>query len=112
MHSLKPEMQRNVALLKDGADLDSERLPAGVALVQPDASALAFERAAPIDNAAVRADTAIRPDMRLDVGVGGFFVAEPGFVENRAGHGLSPWPQKYPMTLGMSTPISRPIENI
>ena len=37
---LQPQVQRDVALLEDGADLHAELLAAGVALVEADAGAL------------------------------------------------------------------------
>ena len=53
---LQPDMQLDVACLEDGADLDGERLAAGIALVGAYAGAFAFQLAAAIDHAAVRAN--------------------------------------------------------
>src|SRR5207302_2665042 len=95
VHRLQPDMQRNVALLEDGADLDGKRLAAGVALVSAEPSALAFQRSALVDNAAMRANAPVRPNHAFNIGVGGLFVLEAGLIENRAGHGLSPYRSYY-----------------
>jgi hypothetical protein len=56
VHCLEPDVHRDVAFFEDGSDLHGERLTAGVALVGPNPSALAFESAALVDNPTMRAD--------------------------------------------------------
>jgi len=87
---LQPDVQRDMARLEDGPDLDGERLPAGVALVNADAGALALKRSGAINDAAFRANPTVRPELRLDVGVSSCFAAETGFVKDRLWHRLSP----------------------
>ena len=89
VHCLEPNMHRDMAGLHDGADLDRERLTAGVALVEADPVALALERAATADHATMRADPPIRPYPRLDVSVSGCFVVEVGGAQNGR-HGSIP----------------------
>ena len=76
IHRLKPDVHRNLAVLKDGADLDGERLAALIALPQARAGGLALELADALHAAAMRADGAIRPQPRLNVSVGRFFVVK------------------------------------
>jgi len=90
MHRLQPDVHGDMAFLKDGSDLDGERLAAGVALVDADPGALALQQPAITDRAAMWAHAPIWPDDRLDVSVGSVFVAETGFVEDGAWHRLSP----------------------
>ena len=71
---LQPDVQRDVARFEDGPDLDSERLPTRVALVDTDPGALAFQRPRAIYNAAMRAYPTVRPYLRLDVSVGGALI--------------------------------------
>jgi hypothetical protein len=40
--SLHPKMHRHMAILEDGADLDGEGLPTGIALIDADPSALGY----------------------------------------------------------------------
>ena len=68
-----------MALLEDGADLDGEGLLAVVALVHADPGALALQPVDLLGAAAMRADRAVRPQLRLDVVIGGFFAVEPVF---------------------------------
>ena len=91
VHSLKPNMQRYVAFLKNGADFDGKGLAAGVALVEADPSGLALQGRALADRAAMRAETATLPYDCLDIGVSGGFVFEAGLIENRARHGICPY---------------------
>jgi hypothetical protein len=88
-HRLQPDMQFDVAGLEDGSDLHGERFTAGIALIDADPGALAFERAAASDNPAMRADAAVAPDVRLNEGVGCFLAVILGF--GQYGHRLSPW---------------------
>jgi hypothetical protein len=83
MHCLQPRVHRNVAFLENGADFDGERLPAGIAFVDADAGALAFQQPAIADHATMRTCAPVRPDDCLDVSVGSFFVAEPDSIRTR-----------------------------
>ena len=47
---LKPQMQREVAVLEDGADPHGEGLPAGVALAEARTAALAGQAADPLSS--------------------------------------------------------------
>ena len=53
---LQPEVHCNVAVFKDGADLDGKRLAASVALVRTDAGGFAARLAAFTHNAALLAN--------------------------------------------------------
>lgn len=83
-HGLKPDVQLDVAVFEDRADLHGEGLAAlfDVALVDANPGALALQRAALIDHAAMGADTAIRPHAGFNPPVGRCFVAEMLGVEN------------------------------
>jgi hypothetical protein len=74
-------MQLDVAALENRADLDGEGLAAGIALVNANARALAFQRAALIDGAAMGADATIRPYASLYPAVGRRLVSEVFFVK-------------------------------
>ena len=76
--------------LEDGPHANGERLPAGVAFVDADPSALAFQRLRSVYNTAMRAYPTVRPNLRFDIGVGGVLIAEWLGVENRVWHRLSP----------------------
>ena len=86
---LQPDMQLDVAGLKNGADLNSEWLAARIALVGAYAGALALQLAALIDDPAMGAYAPVGPDPILDKLVCGFFVVEVGFSED--GHGFDPF---------------------
>ncbi len=75
---LKPMGQPDVAVLEDRSDLDRELLAALVALTQPRPRGLAGQLAdaALIAVPAVRANRTRRPQIRLNVVVGGLFVFE------------------------------------
>src|SRR4051812_18863842 len=88
-HRLQPDMQLDVAGLEDSSDFHSERLATGVALIDADPGALALQRPASSDNPAMRANAAIRPNVRLDESVGGFFAVILRFGQDE--HRLSPW---------------------
>jgi hypothetical protein len=89
VHCLQPHVQLYMAGLEDGPDFDGERLPTGVALVDADPGALAFERPAFVDDAAMWAWPTIRPQPPLNEAVGGFFTVEMcGGKDGR--HGASP----------------------
>jgi hypothetical protein len=83
----QPISHLDMAIFENRADLDRELFAAGVAFIEADAVTLAFERAGLIDNAAMRANTAIRPKPRFNEGVGGGFVIEVSGGENGTGHG-------------------------
>jgi hypothetical protein len=87
VHSLQPNVHWDVALLEDGPDLDSERLTAGVALVDAYASALASQSAALPDHAAMGTDAAIWPNQRFDIGVSGGLIPEARLIEDGSWHG-------------------------
>ena len=60
-------MQRNMAVLEDGADLDGELALAVTAALQAQAGRLAVYRRDPIHRAAVRADRAVPPDQAFQL---------------------------------------------
>ncbi len=103
---LHPDMHLHVATFKDGADLHGEGLAAGVALVHPNAGALAVQLAGALGFPAVRARAALGPNAGLNKLVSGFFVVELRFVENR--HITDPFrvPTRYVTGLGTSSIIS------
>ena len=95
---LQPQVQREVAVLKDRAYADGEFLAARVALAQPVArqplGVLLGGLGAGVQRTdllsrrlAMRAHRASRPKRRLDVGKGCIFVVEVGFKKDRASHG-------------------------
>src|SRR3569623_1828993 len=84
VHCLKPKVHGDVRGFKDGADLHGEGLTALVALVSANAGRLALHLADALHTPAMRADRTVRPDARLDISVGGFFV-----VEVRCGKGAA-----------------------
>lgn len=86
-------MQFDVAGLKDGPDLDGERLAARIAFVGAYASALAAQLAATLDNAAVRTDPTVRPDTRFYKLIGRVLVVE--VRGGKIGHGASRLPLRY-----------------
>ena len=74
-HRLKPDMQLDVAGLKNGADLDGEWLAALVALVSAYAGALALQLVNSILTcSAMGANRTVRPYTRLYEFVGRFFI--------------------------------------
>jgi hypothetical protein len=87
MDDLQPQMQRQMRGLKNGPHSDSEGLAALVALVEADAGAFALELPHALLFPAVVAAGAIRPQPRLDIGEGGFFVLEMRGGKNICGHG-------------------------
>jgi len=78
MDGLKPNPKGGMAILENGADLDGKLLSAGVALPQARTGAFALKPANPrrIGIAAMRANRAIRPKERLNVGIGQCFIVE------------------------------------
>src|SRR5260221_12271237 len=67
---------RYVRCFKDGANLHGERFAALVALVSPNAGALAAHLGNALHAAAMRADGAIGPEASLNESVSCFFVVE------------------------------------
>jgi hypothetical protein len=89
VHCLQPDMQFDMAGLEDGADLDSEGFAAGVAFVDANAGALALQRPALVNDAAVRAWPAVGPQSPLDKPISGFFAVK--MCGRKDGwHGVSP----------------------
>jgi hypothetical protein len=84
VNDLQPQMQRQVAILEDRANPDSERFAAGVALPKAGAGRLAIEAAdfGSVNIAAMRACRAVWPQVRLDVVKGGGFVLKVRGGEN------------------------------
>lgn len=72
--SLKPEAQRDMAFLENGADLHGKRLAAVLALPQADAGSLALKLVVAVYHATVRAYRAMWPKAGFNEGIGGFFV--------------------------------------
>jgi len=68
-----------MARLKNGADLDGERLPAYIAFVSSYAGALALHLTYPFSSATMGTNRAIRPKSSLNIGVCSFFVLKVGF---------------------------------
>src|SRR5579875_2779021 len=86
MNSREPISHCDMAGLKDRSDLDREFLAAGVAFIGADTISFAAELAGLPDHATMRADWAIGPKPRLDIGISGSFVIELRLTENRTGH--------------------------
>ena len=79
--------QLNMAILENAPDLHGERLAASVAFVEANPIAFAFKRRGTLEHATMRANAAIRPNARLDIGVSGGFIVEVSGGENGHGHG-------------------------
>src|SRR5579885_149466 len=97
---LQPQAQRDMAGLKDGADLDGKRFPAVVALVGADPGAFAGQLAYALGRAAMHAKRAVRPDARFNEGVCGFFVVEVRGGKDGSGHDSSPMAEILPLPFG------------
>ena len=67
-----------MAIFEDSSDLDGKRLSAYIALIESRPVALALQLADFIFAFAVRANGSIRPKLRFDESVGGFFIVETG----------------------------------
>lgn len=74
VHRVEPEVQRNLAALKEGADRHAERLLALAALVHARTGALALQESRLVDHAAMWADRAIRPIQGFQVLPGCVYV--------------------------------------
>lgn len=87
MDDLKPQMQRQMAVLKQRPHAHRERLLARVALVQSGTGRLAVKAANALGFLTMRTYGAIRPKPRLNVCEGRCFGQKLGFIQNRSGHG-------------------------
>jgi hypothetical protein len=85
---LKPQVQRQVAILKDRANADSERLAAGVALAQAGPGGLAVQAADALPLAAMGADRATRPQVAFDILESGVFILELRGGKDRISHDI------------------------
>jgi len=72
--------------LENGPLAHGERLLARVAFVKASAGSFALQLADTIGATAMPAHRPIRPQLRLDIGKGSFFVLELRGVEDRFGH--------------------------
>jgi hypothetical protein len=77
---LKPEPQREVAILENRADTHGKGLAAGIALAQADAGSLALKASnlGAIGVLTMRANGSIRPKLCLNVGKSGFLIVKTG----------------------------------
>ena len=88
MDGLQPMAHRDMAGLENGPDLDRERLPAGIALVEADPVGLALERARLVSRRRNAGKRGLRPYPRLYVGVGGGLIVESAGRRKRTCHWL------------------------
>ena len=84
---LQPQMQRNVRGLEDGFHAHGEGLPALVALVEANASALSLHLGDALNPAAMRTNRPFRPKSGLDIRESSLFVLELSGGEDRGSHG-------------------------
>lgn len=87
MDDLQPQMQRQVAGLKNGPHTHGERLLAAVTLAKAWTGGLAVQAADAITGAAKRANGTVGPEMRFDVFESSGFGFELGGGKDRGGHG-------------------------
>lgn len=80
-HGLKPDVELDLGLLKDGAYGHAELLTASVALPQAGAGGLPLKSVVVANDPAVGADRAVRPAHPLQVLAGSFGVLEVGLVK-------------------------------
>jgi hypothetical protein len=85
---LKPQVQLQVAILKNGADPHRKGLPAGIALAEAGAGRLAVQ---PSDLGTIcvptmRARRAVRPKLGFDVLKRGVLIVEAVIGQNGLGH--------------------------
>jgi hypothetical protein len=66
VHSLQPNVQRDMAGFRNSANGCGERLATGVALAHAKLGGLAHQAADPVALSVARADRTIRPDSRLN----------------------------------------------
>ena len=91
----RPFVQRDMAAFHDGADRDSERFAAGVALIHAGAMRLAFNERRLFDHAAMRANgLAIWPADRLEIGARRVLIVENRVCEIE-GHGKLLCPEQW-----------------
>jgi hypothetical protein len=86
MDNLKPQMQRQMAGLENGAHTHGKGLFAGVALAETGTSGFAVEAPNALRFPAVWADRSIRPKPRLDVFEGSGFGLELGARKYGSSH--------------------------
>lgn len=89
---LKPEPQRQMAVLENRTDPHRERLAAGVAFAQAGTGRLAL-KPPNLGGICVRTmgtDRAVRPKLRFNIVESGLLVVKPISGKNRFGHGLAP----------------------
>jgi len=84
---LQPQVQRQMAGLENGPHAHSEGLLAAVALAEAGSSGFPVQTADTITAAAMRADRAVGPETRFDVGESSGFVLELGVEKYGMGHG-------------------------
>jgi hypothetical protein len=89
--NLKPQVQRQVAVLENGSYPHGERFLAGIALAQPGPGGLAAQAADAVGSLAMRANRAIGPELRLNIGESGGFVLKLWSGQNSVGHGEIPY---------------------
>jgi hypothetical protein len=89
VHDLQPDVHRRMTGLENGADTDSELLPAGVTFPQTRAAGFALQAARFADHAALWADRAIWPEFAFNISESGFFILELGAGKDGP-HGCSP----------------------
>jgi hypothetical protein len=80
LDGLKPQVQREVTILKNATDPHGEGLAAGVALPQAGATGLAGQATdpLPVAIATVRANRPFRPKVGLDIGKSRFLIVKMG----------------------------------
>jgi hypothetical protein len=71
---LKPEAHRNMAIFKDGSNLDGKLFAADIAFIEANPSSLAAHFADSLFAPTMRANRAIGPYPGLNKGIGGFFI--------------------------------------
>ena len=76
VYGLEPKTHRNVAIFKDGPDLDGKGLAADIALIGANPGALAVHFANALFAPAMRANRTIGPYSGLNKGIGGFFIVK------------------------------------
>jgi hypothetical protein len=87
VNNLQPQVQRQMAIFKNGPLPNSEGLTAGIALAKPNPAAFARQPPSALRcRAAMGANRAIRPQSRLNMRKGSFFIVEMGCAQNRFCH--------------------------
>jgi hypothetical protein len=107
MDDLQPEVQGQVAGLKNGPDPHGERLAAGIALAQARTAGLAGQAAYALILAAMGADRALGPKAGFNVFERLGFGLELGGIQDGIGHVGRPLALVLqPIVLGMSSVTS------